>query len=94
MRRIALFAGGDLTAVNRDFALFVGVDRGAFYLLKQGLPLDLAVGDFDSVSDEELMHIKDRAKEVIQAQPEKDDTDLELAVLACFERYPVHLLHH
>ena len=53
MPRIALFAGGDLTEANRDFDLFVGVDRGAFYLLKQGLPLDLAVGDFDSVSDEE-----------------------------------------
>lgn len=88
MPRIALFAGGDLIAVNRDFDLFVGVDRGAFYLLKQGLPLDLAVGDFDSVSDEELLRIKAGAKEVIQAQPEKDDTDLELAVLACFERYP------
>ena len=88
MPRIALFAGGDLTAVNRDFDLFVGVDRGAFYLLKQGLPLDLAIGDFDSVSDEELLRIKAGAKEVIQAQPEKDDTDLELAVLACFERYP------
>ena len=50
MLRIALFAGGDLTAVNRDFDVFVGVDRGAFYLLKQGLPLGLAVGDFDSVS--------------------------------------------
>ena len=88
MLRIALFAGGDLTAVNRDFDLFVGVDRGAFYLLKQGLPLGLAVGDFDSVSDEELLRIKDSAKEVVQAHPEKDDTDLELAVLACFERYP------
>lgn len=88
MPRIALFAGGDLTTVNRDFDVFVGVDRGAFYLLKQRLPLDLAIGDFDSVSDEELLRIKAGAKEVIQAQPEKDDTDLELAVLACFERYP------
>ena len=88
MPRIALFAGGDLTELNRDFDIFVGVDRGAFYLLKQGLPLDLAVGDFDSVSDEELLRIEASAKEVIQAQPEKDDTDLELAVLACLERYP------
>ena len=35
-----------------------------------------------------MLRIKGKAKEVIQAQPEKDDTDLELAVLACFERYP------
>ena len=44
--------------------------------------------DFGSVTEEELLRIKDSAKEVIQTHPEKDDTDLELAVLACFERYP------
>ena len=40
------------------------------------------------MTEEELLRIKDSAKEVVQAHPEKDDTDLELAVLACFERYP------
>ena len=88
MPRIALFAGGDLTESSQDFDIFVGVDRGSLFLLDQGVCPDLAVGDFDSVSDEELLRIKGKAKEVIQAQPEKDDTDLELAVLACFERYP------
>ncbi len=57
------------------------------YLLKQGLPWTSVVGDFDSVSDEELMASRG-IKEVIQAQLEKDDVDLELAVLLCFERYP------
>jgi len=88
MPRIALFAGGDLTEFSRDFDFFVGVDRGSLFLLDQGVCPDLAIGDFDSVSDEELLRIKGKAKEVIQAQPEKDDTDLELAVLACFERCP------
>ena len=88
MLRIALFAGGDLTEFSRDFDFFVGVDRGSLFLLDQGVCPDLAIGDFDSVFDEELLRIKGKAKEVIQAQPEKDDTDLELAVLACFERYP------
>ena len=88
MPRIALFAGGDLTEFSRDFDFFVGVDRGSLFLLVQGVCPDLAIGDFDSVSDEELLRIKGKAKEVIQAQPKKNNTDLELAVLACFERYP------
>lgn len=88
MPRIALFAGGDLMEFSRDFDVFIGVDRGSLFLLDQGVCPDLAIGDFDSVSDEELLRIKGKAKEILQAQPEKDDTDLELAVLACFERYP------
>ncbi len=34
-----------LTEVNRDANILSELNRGAFYLLKQGLPLDLAVGD-------------------------------------------------
>ncbi|MBP2620665.1 thiamine diphosphokinase [Streptococcus panodentis] len=88
MTRIALFAGGRLDDFSLDFDVLVGVDRGSLFLLEQGVCPDLAVGDFDSVSEQELLRIKAAAKEVIQAQPEKNDTDLELAVLACFERYP------
>ena len=88
MTKVALFAGGNLEHFSFDFDVLVGVDRGSLFLLEQGVCPDLAVGDFDSVSKEELLRIKDRAKEVVQAHPEKDDTDLELAVLACFERYP------
>ena len=88
MTKVALFAGGSLEHFSLDFDVLVGVDRGSLFLLEQGVCPDLAVGDFDSVTEEELLRIKDSAKEVIQAHPEKDDTDLELAVLACFERYP------
>ena len=88
MTKIALFAGGNLGHFSLDFDVLVGVDRGSLFLLEQGVCPNLAVGDFDSVSKEELLRIKDSAKEVVQAHPEKDDTDLELAVLACFERYP------
>lgn len=88
MTRIALFAGGDLTCFDRDFDLFVGVDRGALFLLDQGLPLDLAVGDFDSVSEAELARVRQAAGRLVQAQPEKNDTDLELAVLTCLAEKP------
>lgn len=88
MTKIALFAGGTIDSFQMDFDLFIGVDRGSLFLIEQGICPDLAVGDFDSVSEKELALIYSQSKEVLQAQPEKDDTDLELAVKAVFARYP------
>ena len=88
MIKIALFAGGTIDSFQMDFDLFIGVDRGSLFLIEQGICPDLAVGDFDSVSEEELALICSQSKEVLQAQPEKDDTDLELAVKAVFARSP------
>lgn len=88
MIKIALFAGGTIDSFQIDFDLFIGVDRGSLFLIEQGICPDLAVGDFDSVSEKELALIYSQSKEVLQAQPEKDDTDLELAVKAVFARYP------
>lgn len=88
MIKIALFAGGTIDNFQMDFDLFIGVDRGSLLLIEQGICPDLAVGDFDSVSEKGLALICSQSKEVLQAQPEKDDTDLELAVKAVFARYP------
>ena len=88
MTKIALFAGGTIDSFQMDFDLFIGVDGGSLFLIEQGICPDLAVGDFDSVSEKELALIYSQSKEVLQAQPEKDDTDLELAVKAVFARYP------
>ena len=88
MIKIALFAGGTIDSFQMDFDLFIGVDRGSLFLIEQGICPDLAVGDFDSVSKEELALVCSQSKEILQAQPEKDDTDLELAVKAVFARYP------
>ena len=88
MIKIALFAGGTIDSFQLDFDIFIGVDRGSLFLIEQGICPDLSVGDFDSVSEEELALICSQSKEVLQAQPEKDDTDLELAVKAVFARSP------
>ena len=88
MIKIALFAGGTIDSFQMDFDLFIGVDRGSLLLIEQGICPDLAVGDFDSVSEKELALIYSQSKEVLQAQSEKDDTDLELAVKAVFARSP------
>ena len=86
--RVAVFAGGDRGHYRTDFDCFVGVDRGSLWVLEEDLPLALAVGDFDSVTEEERQLIQNQALRFVQAQPEKDDTDLELALLTIFEQNP------
>lgn len=68
---------------NVDLAAFpfrkpcriIGVDAGAYKALKAGLSLDLAYGDFDSVTPEQLDYIKQHAKAFKALNPIKDITD-------------------
>ena len=88
MVNIGVLAGGDSSLLPKDQDLYVGVDGGCLKLLAQGLPLDMAVGDFDSISETDLSKIRTQAKQVVQSVPEKNDTDLELALKTVFEDYP------
>ena len=72
-----------------DFEYYVGIDRGAWYLLEQGLPLNLAVGDFDSLNEVERKRVFDAAGEVQRSHPEKDDTDTQLGLSAVFTGDPL-----
>ena len=53
--------------------------------MEEDLPLALGVGIFDSVTADERQLIQ-KCPTFVQAQPEKDDTDLELALLTIFEQ--------
>ncbi|HEM5268717.1 TPA: thiamine diphosphokinase [Streptococcus suis] len=88
MIKIAVIAGGSLACLPEPADLYVGVDAGSLRLLDHFLPLDWAIGDFDSVTSEELGRIKDQAERFLQAPAEKDDTDLELALKEIFKAYP------
>ena len=50
---------------------FVGVDGGALRLLDQHLPMEVAIGDFDSVTNEQRDLIHEAAGTVIQLPSEK-----------------------
>ena len=82
---INILAGGpesllpDLTTYIENDAIWVGVDRGVYHLLKRNIKPLIAFGDFDSVSSEELKFIEDRVIELKKYKPEKDETDMELA---------------
>lgn len=67
---------------------YIGIDRGALFLLQHQRPVDLAIGDFDSLTVAELQAVKQQVKTVIQAPAEKDDTDTQLALVETLRRYP------
>ncbi|MGQ7340039.1 thiamine diphosphokinase [Streptococcus suis] len=88
MIKIAVIAGGSFDCLPEPADLYVGVDAGSLRLLDHSLPLDWAIGDFDSVTSEELGQIREMAEWFLRAPAEKDDTDLELALKEIFKAYP------
>ncbi|MCM3539324.1 thiamine diphosphokinase [Priestia endophytica] len=59
---------------------WIGVDRGVYTLMEQGIMPIQAFGDFDSLTELELKHIQDVFPELKVYPAEKDETDLEIAI--------------
>ena len=75
-----------------DGAFVVAADGGADAALALGLHVDLAIGDFDSISDGALAELG-RAGTRIERHPSaKDATDLELALDAALAAEPHSIL--
>ncbi|WP_026906072.1 thiamine diphosphokinase [Paucisalibacillus globulus] len=70
----------DLSLYHEKIDIWIGADKGALSILTTKNNLDYAIGDFDSVTTEELATIKKLAKSIDQYEIEKDFTDLELAI--------------
>lgn len=70
------------------YDVYIGIDRGGLFLIEQGLPLTLAVGDFDSLNETEQQLVFSTAEEVKQSPAEKDDTDTQLGLELLLNRYP------
>ncbi|OXS63300.1 thiamine diphosphokinase [Bacillus sp. V-88] len=91
---INIVAGGpdryipSLSKYCNDEAKWVGVDRGVYTLLEQKIEPSIAFGDFDSVNTEEWEMIQEKVREVNRYQPEKDETDLELALNWAIDQKP------
>ena len=84
VQRVLIVAGGPPPrTVGRlpETDLVIAADRGADHAIALGLTVDLLVGDLDSVSPEALA----ACSRVVQHPPDKDDTDLELALAAAME---------
>ncbi|MBQ9457810.1 MAG: thiamine diphosphokinase [Bacilli bacterium] len=61
-------------------AYVVGVDAGAFYCLENGIAMDEAIGDFDSVSPSGFTQLQESGTQITKLPVMKDDTDTEYAI--------------
>lgn len=70
------FVSCDITLTESD--LVIAADGGYDHLLQIGLRADVVIGDFDSVTSSEIW--EDTICEKLTYPPEKDDTDMMLAI--------------
>ena len=77
---------------NQEFQ-FIGVDGGCLKLMEEELPIDLAIGDFDSISAEDKETLKDYASKMIEFPSEKDFTDFEESLMWVAKFYPQKNVH-
>lgn len=88
---VLLVAGGDPShwpAFSQTFDKIIGIDRGNLFLLRRGMVPDIAIGDFDSLTEDEKKEVFEAVDEVSTSPAEKDDTDTQLALVKTFERFP------
>ena len=64
----------------------IAADGGLRYVLDLNRVPDVLIGDLDSVSDENLRDMTQKQVEIIRFPPEKDQTDLELAIEEVYAR--------
>lgn len=84
-RRALVFAGGDppppsVGAVLPVDAIVIGADSGVEHARRLGRTVDIAVGDFDSVDPAVLAEVEAAGTTVLRHPPDKDASDLELAL--------------
>lgn len=90
--RTLIFANGCLPKPAAALALIqpgdclIAADGGARHLLRAGLLPHYLVGDLDSLTGEEIAFMEQRGVSVRRYPPEKDETDLELALLLALEQ--------
>ncbi|MCK5388524.1 MAG: thiamine diphosphokinase [Candidatus Izimaplasma sp.] len=82
---VKIFAGPLTYDFNKLYSrdeeeYIVGVDHGALLLLQNNMKIDLAIGDFDSVTEEEYKNIEEVAVVTKKFHTRKDYTDLYLAI--------------
>lgn len=74
---------------EHDF--LIGVDGGCRWCIEHNLPMDLAIGDFDSLTKSELRTLVSANVDIERYPRDKDHTDLELALSAAMKKNPLEL---
>ncbi len=79
MSKICIIANQVLSISYDADAKYIGVDKGALFCMEQQIPLQFAIGDFDSISEQQLKQLQDYT-EVVILPCEKDEVDTECAL--------------
>ena len=66
--------------------LLIAADGGAAQVLATDIVPDVVVGDFDSLAAADLARLEALGVELLVAAPDKDESDMELCLLAALER--------
>lgn len=72
----------------------IGVEKGAFFALENGIKLDVIIGDFDSISLLELKYLQTLKIPIIKHDAIKDETDAELALKEALKKDPKKVFIH
>lgn len=80
-----------LVAATGDVTI-IGVDSGVDRSLAAGLAVDIAVGDFDSVTARGLVEAERSGARIVRHPADKDRTDLELAIDLAIDEEPERIL--
>ncbi len=81
----------DFSKFNFKNKYLIGVDEGAYVALKNNVPIDIAIGDFDSIDEDKLSYIESKTK-VIKLSKEKNETDTEAALALCKDATKIIIL--
>lgn len=102
MKRVLIITGGKIEEAfvleylrQQEFELIIAADSGIEFLYRNQIRPDILVGDFDSADREIVEYYRRNPKvEFREFQPEKDDTDTEIAMLLAIEKgaTAIHLL--
>ena len=84
MRVVIVSSNPNIDIVNGNNYI-IGVDHWCLDLIKNGIKMDVAIGDFDFLTSDEKKLIKDNCKEYIELSPIKDATDSLAAVRKALE---------
>lgn len=95
--RIVIFTGGSIETYAlkaiRPSDTIVGADRGAYFLIQNGIQPHVALGDFDSVTAAEKEEIEQKSLQFISCDPVvKDWTDTEMAMDWALNKKPAEII--
>ena len=96
--RVIVFANGELghpqgiLEVIQNGDVLIAADGGARHCLSLGLLPNVVIGDFDSLTEGELLELEKAGAEILRHPAHKEQTDLELALLEARQYKPEEIM--